>query len=177
MSGIEIAGLVLGAFPLLIQALESYREGAEVLSDWWNIKRAYKKCRQDLSYHQLLFEGNVEQFLLPLVVDDDDLKALMANPGNAGWRDPNLEARLRDRLPKSYSLFLDIIGDINSLMKGLSVELGTDDALFQAGVNGVSVRSDIDSYADNFRMTNRSERSLPAVMYSVLRILGSKQSA
>jgi hypothetical protein len=59
MSGIEIAGLVLGAFPLLIYALEKNRQGAEGVSDWWRIQRTHKKCHQELSYHQILFEGNV----------------------------------------------------------------------------------------------------------------------
>jgi hypothetical protein len=165
MSGIEVAGIVLGAFPLLIHALESYREGAEVLNDWWNIKRAYKKCRQDLSYHKLLFEGNVELFLLPLVVDEDELKVLMANPGDAAWKDPNLEKRLENRLPKSYHLFLDIVGDIKRLMEELGVELGIDDAMFQAGVNRVRLLWSLNGYADDLRMSNHLRRSLHEVTY------------
>jgi hypothetical protein len=91
MSGIEIAGLILGAFPVLIYTLEKYREGAEALVDWWRIQRAYRKCRQDLQFHQILFEGNVERFLLPLVLDDDDYKHLWRTlQGRAGktksWR-------------------------------------------------------------------------------------------
>jgi hypothetical protein len=135
MSGIEIAGLVLGAFPLLIHALENYREGAEALRDWWRIERAYKKCKQDLSYHQILFEGNVEQFLLPLVVDDDELKALMDDPAGQSWEDPALEQRLKDRLPKSYTLFLDIIGDISSLVDSMRTELGVKNVRFHAKID------------------------------------------
>lgn len=134
MSGIEIAGLVLGAFPLLIQALKTYREGAETLKDWWKIERAYKKTNQDLNYHQILFEENVERFLLPLVADDDELRALMADPAGKGWEDAELELRLRQRLPKSYDLFLDIIGDISGLVESLKGELGVK-GRFQARVN------------------------------------------
>lgn len=45
MSGVEAAGLVLAAFPLLISALEHYRESAEVLKDWWRYKREYRKVK------------------------------------------------------------------------------------------------------------------------------------
>ncbi|OCK77569.1 hypothetical protein K432DRAFT_303900 [Lepidopterella palustris CBS 459.81] len=135
MSGIEIAGLIMGAFPLLMAALERYREGAELLSDWWRIQRAYKKCKQDINYHRILFEGNLEEFLLPLVADEDELKVLMANPAGEAWEDPELEKRLQDRLPKSYELYLDIIGDINELMDKLKKELGVDNAQFQSKVN------------------------------------------
>jgi hypothetical protein len=124
MSGVEVAGLILGAFPLLIQVLKSYREGAEAINDWWKIERAYKKTCQDLSYHEILFEGSVKQFLLPLVADDDELLVLMADPAGSAWENVELEVRLRQRLPKSYDLFLDIIGDINNLVDTLKKELG-----------------------------------------------------
>jgi len=132
MSGIELAGLVLGAFPILIHALESYREGAEVLKDWWQIQRAYKKCKHDLDYHRTIFEGNIERLLLPLVVDDDELKGLMDDPAGKAWEDEELEERLKERLPKSYSLFLDIMDSINKLMESLKKELGAHNPQFQA---------------------------------------------
>lgn len=140
MSGIEIAGLVLGAFPLLLYALDNYRKGAEGLTEWWRIQRTFKKCHQDLSYHQILFEGNVERFLLPLVVDDDELRALMADPAGEGWEDAELETRLQQRLPKSYSLFLSILGDINDLVESLKKELGVS-TKFQARLNQVCVEN------------------------------------
>jgi hypothetical protein len=85
MSGIEIAGLVLGAFPVILHALEGYRKAAEGMTDWWRIQRTYTKCYQDLRYHQIIFEENVERFLLPLVVDDNESRTLMADPAGKGW--------------------------------------------------------------------------------------------
>lgn len=139
MSGIEIAGLVLGAFPLLLAALDRYREGAEVLTDWWRIQRAYKRCKQDLEYHRILFEGNIERFLLPLVVDENELKHLIADPAGRDWEDKTMEQRLRERLPKAYYVFLDIIGDINQLMEALKAELGVQNKHFQAMVKNVRI--------------------------------------
>lgn len=140
MSGIEIAGLVLGAFPLLLRALDDYREGAETLRDWWRIERTYKKCHQDLCYHRLLFEDVVELLLLPLVADSVELKTLMSDPAGQIWEEPELEQRLRDRLPKSYSLFLEYIHDINGLVESIKKELGVKNTTFEARVNQVSKR-------------------------------------
>jgi hypothetical protein len=137
MSGIEVAGLVLGAFPILIHALDSYQKGAEVLKDWWKIERTHKRCKQDLKYHRILFEGNIERFLLPLVVDDDELKTLMADPAGAGWEDQELETRLKERLPKSYDVFLDIMSDINELVDQLKKELGVHNTRFEASLDQV----------------------------------------
>ena len=137
MSGIEIAGLVLGAFPLLIYALESYREGAEVVGDWWRIECAYTKCKQDLNYHRLLFEDNIERFLLPLIVDDDELMQLMKNPAGTAWEAPELEKKLQERLPKAYDTFLGVMIDINKLMESFKKALGVYNPEFRATVTKV----------------------------------------
>ena len=134
MSGIEIAGLLLGSFPLLISALEHYRETAEVLEDWWQIKKEYKKCKNEIKVQELAFENNLERFLLPLVVDDDEIYSLIAEPGGSKWKNQALEDKLRSRLPKSYDLFLDTIKDIRGTMDGLKDELGVSREAFQKGL-------------------------------------------
>ncbi len=134
MSGIEIVGLLLGAFPLLISALEHYRQSAEVLDDWWEIKTEYKKCKDEIKLQEINFEGNLERLLLPLIVDDDEIAALIAEPGGVKWKDPALEERLKGRLPKSYDLFLDTIYDIKGTVDGLKDELGVSREGFQKGL-------------------------------------------
>lgn len=139
MSGVEVVGFILAAFPLLISALEHYRESAEVIDDWWQIKREYKKCRHDIQFHKLTFEGHLERFLLPLVVNDDEIESLLADPGGKGWKDPDMETRLKEQLPKSYDLFIETIDEINHLMQELKQELGVSKVHFQNKVSGEEV--------------------------------------
>jgi hypothetical protein len=136
MSGVEIAGFVLAAFPLLISALEHYREGAEVLEGWWKIKREYKKCKQNLNYHKLAFEENLEELLLPLIADDDELKRLIECPGGDKWNDPALEERLRERLPKTYSSYLDTIEMMKNVVQELDQALGMSKPHFRSKISG-----------------------------------------
>lgn len=75
------------------------------------------------------------RFLLPLVVGDDEIAALIAEPGGKKWKDPALEDKLKSRLPKSYELFLDTIQDIKSTVDGLEDELGVSREAFQKGLN------------------------------------------
>lgn len=65
----------------------------------------------------------MERLLLPLVVDDDEFSTLMADPAGKHWEDVELELRLRQRLPKSYDVFLEIIGNISGLVDSLKKEL------------------------------------------------------
>ena len=134
MSGDEVAGLLLGSFPLLISALEHYRETAEVLEDWWQIKAEYKKCKNEIKVQELAFENNLEHFLLPLVVSDDEIQSLLGEPGGRQWKDPTLEDKLKSRLPKSYDVFLDTIYDIQATMDRLRDELGVRRLAFKKGL-------------------------------------------
>jgi hypothetical protein len=76
---------VLAAIPLMISGLEHYRESAEVLESWWKIKREYQKCMRNLKYHKVAFEENLEELLLPLIVDEDKLQQLLNNPGRLNF--------------------------------------------------------------------------------------------
>jgi hypothetical protein len=134
MSGIEIAGIVLGGFPLLISALEHYRDGAEAFSDFLNFKHVYKKCRRDVKYLQLCFEGTLKDCLLPLVVDDDALGRLVSDPLGKEWKDQSLETLLKKRLPESYGLYMEMIEEINDIMAKLKEELVVEEVISGAEV-------------------------------------------
>lgn len=45
------------------------------------IKREYTKCMRHLNYHQLAFEENLEELLLPLIVDESKFQELPKEPG------------------------------------------------------------------------------------------------
>ncbi|TVY53885.1 hypothetical protein LCER1_G004426 [Lachnellula cervina] len=136
MSGIEVAGLVLGAFPLMISALEHFRETAEVLEGWWKIKCEYRKCMRNLKYHKLAFEENLEELLLPLVADEDKLQLLLKEPGGPAWKDQELEDTLRERMPKTYSSYSDTIEMMLETVEELDDALGMNKAYFQERVMG-----------------------------------------
>ncbi|KAE8440783.1 hypothetical protein EG329_006583 [Mollisiaceae sp. DMI_Dod_QoI] len=135
MSGVEVAGFVLAAFPLAISALEHYRETAETLGIFWKIRREYKTWMHSLNICRLAFEQNLEEFLLPLIADDDELQQLIADPDGPGWKNSELETRLRQRLPKSYDLYLESIDRIKDVMNDLKRELRIDKAGFQSKVS------------------------------------------
>ncbi|KAF2825537.1 hypothetical protein CC86DRAFT_371164 [Ophiobolus disseminans] len=134
MSGFEIAGLVLGAFPVLLHALEGYRIAAEGATEWKNIEDAYQQCEDDLLAHQSLFQETIELLLLPVVSTEDELQALLADPAGAGWHDKVLDDKLRQRIPRSYIVFLNTMKKINKLVDRLSKEVGVKDVHFRAKV-------------------------------------------
>lgn len=131
MSGFEIAGVVLGAFPLVLSALEKYRELATRLGLWGKVHLEYKKWRDDLDFHQLLFTRQLRQLLLPLVVDDDKIRELLSSPGDHGWKDQSISNLLEERLGDSHQLYLEYINGIERVMGDINRELSIDSKLVQ----------------------------------------------
>ncbi|KAF2815607.1 uncharacterized protein BDZ99DRAFT_514269 [Mytilinidion resinicola] len=125
MSGVEVAGVVLGGFPILISALEHWQSGAKLLQDWWQFRREYQRCLRDIGYHELAFRRNLEECLLPLIADDDEVKTLLADPAGPGWSVPELEEKLEKRLSKSaYEQYKQTID-------GFTFDKSTRKALFE----------------------------------------------
>jgi hypothetical protein len=109
MSGFEIAGILLGAFPLIISGLEHWRDVAKVSGFYWRVREEYTRCRSDMKFHEILYKRNLQEILLPIVNDTDEVDRLISEPTAQDWSSKALQERLVDRLQESYGLYMDII--------------------------------------------------------------------
>ncbi|KAI0114256.1 hypothetical protein F4776DRAFT_330154 [Hypoxylon sp. NC0597] len=132
MSGFEIAGVVLGAFPLAIEALEKHREVFRRVGLFYKIRVEYIKCEHNLKFHRASFTGHLRRLLLPLIEDDDKIKDLLSNPGGTFWKDQETIDLLQRRLgEESYGLFIDCIEGVKEVMGKLNSELVLDSSTLQ----------------------------------------------
>ncbi|KAK7937678.1 uncharacterized protein PG986_014546 [Apiospora aurea] len=136
MSGIELAGLVLGAFPVAIWGLEQYRDIAKQMGFWFQIRSEYQQSIDELIFHRLSFEGNLKLLLLPLVDDDARLEEMMIEPGGPGWKSAEMQKALEKRLQQSYRSYLSILADMERAMKELNEELAIENEHVQSRVGG-----------------------------------------
>ena len=134
MSGIEVVGLTLGAFPLLISALEGTRKGYSQFQSWWKIQYKYKKFLNAVKVQQTIFQVNLESLLRTLVYDDEELRTLIENPGGAEWLSEDLERRLKGRLPVSHGAYIATMEAMNEALRNLQTELGANKDGFQKRV-------------------------------------------
>jgi hypothetical protein len=119
MSGFEVAGIVLGALPLIIFALENLRDGASRLGRLVNFNAEYHKLWGEVEDEELMYRLQLKKLLKPLVRDDvlanDDLEALLLDPCADSWREPDLEKALKARLGEAYGRYLANVRDIQRL--------------------------------------------------------------
>ncbi|KAM0258709.1 hypothetical protein ACHAQJ_003718 [Trichoderma viride] len=125
-SGFEIAGIVLAAFPLAINALEICRTTANRVGIFLQIKLEYKRWRDDLEFHKLVFTKNLRQLLLPLVLDDDKIEELLLAPGGDCWKEKLVSELFEKRLEESYGLYMQYIEGIRRTMDEINRELAID---------------------------------------------------
>jgi hypothetical protein len=126
MSGFEIAGVVFGAFPIAMSALQGYKQAFELLNFWKEIRREHRQCTDELRFNHTRYTYNLKQLLLPLVVDDDRISDLMAAPLGEAWKAPDVADAPKSRLQGSYDLYFDTISEMQHVMKDLNNELAID---------------------------------------------------
>jgi hypothetical protein len=135
MSGIEVAGLVLGAFPLAIEALDRYREIAKRCGFWYKIRLEHKKCENNLSFYRLAYKQQLRLLLLPLIQNENKLQQLLGDPLGEEWKDPTVASLLEARLDDSYEHYNRIIKAIDEVMRKLNHELALDNNAIQQNVD------------------------------------------
>jgi hypothetical protein len=119
MSGFEIAGIVLGALPLIICAFENLQDAATRLGRLLDFQSEYTKTWGEIEDEELIYRLQLLKLLTPLLRDGVlarvELEALLLDTSADSWKEPDLTAALKQRLGESYSRYLANLDDIQQL--------------------------------------------------------------
>ena len=122
MSGVEVVGLILGAFPLIIAGIEKYRKGLNPI-------RTFVRNRRELiALHALIvseyskFQNSLDLLLQPLI-PPSELHRLITKPEKINWEAPYLKASLRRRLGPSEEAFYGALHVVERSVNELEVAL------------------------------------------------------
>ncbi|KAJ3530536.1 hypothetical protein NM208_g9287 [Fusarium decemcellulare] len=122
MSGIEVAGLVMGSIPLLIGAVQHYKDGLGPAKAFFKYDDELNRAIRELRNLNTSFMMTLE-ILLKQVADESEIDTMMKNFRHQLWKSNELEASLRDVLKQAYPDYVYLLGDIESDLKGTSNEL------------------------------------------------------
>lgn len=120
-TGLEVTTFILAVFPLIISGLEHYEEGLQTIKEWIRFRAEYavfvnKFARQNIFYRQA-----IEDLLSSFVDSAFDMAAMLDNPADARWNNPDLEASLRYRFmgKNEYDCYIAVVLEIQKLLKML----------------------------------------------------------
>ena len=122
VTGVETAGLVLAAFPIIVSLIESYRKGLEPFRIWAKYCRELKLLRKVIDTESVKLLNTCEQLLEPLV-PQKKLATMIMHPGSPSWKDPALHSRLESLLGVSYQSFVGALDDIKEVLDELNEKL------------------------------------------------------
>ena len=109
MSGIEVAGLVLGAFPIVVSGLQHFTEGVETIKSWKRYQRQLKIYSRTLEAQHALLLNTIGLLFQDIAQSNDEFDLLLKDPGGSFSRRPHYEEALRNRLDHSYDKFRMIL--------------------------------------------------------------------
>jgi hypothetical protein len=126
MSGLEVAGVVLGALPLVIAALEHYAQGINTAKRFWRYKTELRSVILQVKTEHRIYLNTLEQ-LLTGIVRTEHMAGLVNNPGSDAWRDTQLNDDLKERLSEAHDVYFDNVQAMRSALARMMKKLALDD--------------------------------------------------
>lgn len=117
MSGLEIAGVVLGALPLVISALEHYANGINTAKRFWRYKSEVRSLILQINTERGIFINTLEQLLVG-IVRIEHMTEFLSSPGGDVWQEEDIDIKLKDRLRGAYEVYL---GNVGGMVRALEV--------------------------------------------------------
>ncbi|GIZ38795.1 hypothetical protein CKM354_000219600 [Cercospora kikuchii] len=127
MAGLELAGVILAIFPIIVEGAELYMKGAHALARWRTFNRVLKRLLLRIDLEQVKFYNNCEA-LLRDITEPGQLQRLMKDPGGPEWSQSDLQHRLEKQLGRSYRVYMEATSEINRLLEEIRNKLELDQA-------------------------------------------------
>ena len=125
MSGLEIAGAVLGSIPLVISAIEHYANGISTARRYLKYQTEMEDLLRKIRTEQKLFKNTIET-LLNGIASDERMSDIVA--GGNFWQEPDIELKLKDRLRDAYDIYLDNVCGMEASLQRFREKLALDQA-------------------------------------------------
>ncbi|EXJ71184.1 uncharacterized protein A1O5_06178 [Cladophialophora psammophila CBS 110553] len=113
MSGFEVAGLVLGAIPLLISGLEHYAEGVAVMKNMKQYDSVFADINSSFAVSIGIYTESCYNLLAPLSLPDAQMKTLLMEEDGEkmqkAWKDIDLQQNLTKRLGPHCKTYLSFV--------------------------------------------------------------------
>lgn len=125
LTGVEVAGLVLAAVPILLTALEHYRQGFESVKIAKNYLQHLRLLRREVKIQLSIFRHTLEH-LLGYTVSPRILRSLLREPDGQLWYEPDIQRQLKPFLGDSYEPFCETVIEFREIVVELLEKFGAD---------------------------------------------------
>ncbi|KAH0426538.1 hypothetical protein CcaCcLH18_10295 [Colletotrichum camelliae] len=118
MSGFEIAGLALGAFPLLIEGAKELDGLAKKFEFYWEFRTKFESFIADVNGQRISYDLNIAHLLDTLDISTVDQIKLQNGTEPTLWHEDHIETELRRKVRHDHYHWL--MGRIQDIAKALN---------------------------------------------------------
>lgn len=122
MSGLEIAGLVLGSIPLVIAALEHYEDIMASKRSFFSYVAELEHATRSLACEQVLFQQSMKSLLKP-ITRDHELRDMLDNTASPLWKESSINSALEDHLDIAFVTYMEVVQAIEAIIKKVSTKI------------------------------------------------------
>ena len=110
MSGIEVAFLFFGSFPIILNCLDYYLELLEPIEELWDFRKHLIAFIDDIQHQMMIYHDSMTALLDPIIPDPTSLDELLHNANDPRWKEQEFKDMLKQRLVASeLERFLRIV--------------------------------------------------------------------
>jgi hypothetical protein len=137
-TGIEVAGLMLGAIPLIISALEDYESFLDPTKAFFRYRGELSRATRQLVNCYTSYEQSIQILLTP-IIDPQVLHDMMESTDSEVWKDEEIAEALQNRLGLSYRAYMRTMRDIEGAMVSIAEHLNIEgaDKVNQEGLEAI----------------------------------------
>ncbi|KAI0442312.1 hypothetical protein F4803DRAFT_376802 [Xylaria telfairii] len=120
MSGFEIVGVVLAAFPILYDAAGDLRGVMKKAKAWWFFEREFDDFVAEVHKEYVSFSQTIELLLAPLDLAPDERQRLQNERDCTLWHEAHIQIQLRQRIQEKYhGWFMGQLVEMNTALNDL----------------------------------------------------------
>ena len=124
VTGIEVTGIALAVFPLVVNGLSHFAEGVATIKSWRRYRRELANYARMLEGQHISYLNTIEKLLDDIVQSDDELASLVKQPGGEVWKRPEYDVKLKKRLDHSYNPYMAIMSSMVEALESIQEVLG-----------------------------------------------------
>lgn len=131
MSGFEVAGVVFGVLPILIEAVKAYSSVCDSFNTFRHYSREVKKIQVQFRVHRGIFMNEC-RLLLRLVEGERGASTMLENlDSDKRWTSKDVNDRLNEALKDNFDLYRCIIEASKEILDGMQEDMANFDVIVQ----------------------------------------------
>lgn len=137
MSGFEVVGVVLGAIPLIISAIDYYKVTSQKIKFMTKKELLLNRLIQSLEEQKFLLDSEIRLALQGTHLEEEDIIGLISQQGLNPFQDPKAADSLKEHLGEAFPLYKNAVSRCEDNLKAIIANISGLKSTSQVGLQSL----------------------------------------